>query len=93
MRGCVTCHSGESDSRGPDLSDVFGSEVRLKTGEVVVADEDYIMESIVDSGKKVVEGYMALMPSFKNQLTTEEAMNLIAYIKSLSSVPEAAETE
>jgi cytochrome c oxidase subunit 2 len=86
QRGCITCHSGESGSRGPDLGNVFGSMVTLTTGESVLADEQYLYTSIMESNKQIVEGYTPLMPSFANQLTAEEVNDLIAYIKSLSTV-------
>jgi len=85
QRGCITCHSEDSGARGPALANVFGSVVTLTTGEVIVANDDYIMESILQPSKKIVEGYAPLMPSFANQLTTEEVMNLVAYIQSLST--------
>ncbi len=88
--GCVTCHNANPDSRGPDLDGVFGSQVTLASGESVLADEDYLFESILYSNKKIVEGYTPLMPSFANQLSVEQVNNLIAYIKSLGG-PETAE--
>lgn len=88
QRGCITCHSGEADSRGPDLANVFGSQVELKNGDVVEADEAYIMESIQDPTAKIVEGYTALMPSFKGQLNPDDILDLLAYIKSLSEATE-----
>lgn len=85
QRGCASCHSGKPDSRGPGLEGLYGTEVELTTGNFVTADDEYLRESIFESAKKIVEGYSALMPSFKNQLTEEDGRNLIAYIKSLSS--------
>lgn len=88
QRGCVTCHSGDAESRGPDLANVFGSQVELKNGDIVEANEAYIMESIQDPTAKIVEGYTALMPSFKGQLTPDDILDLLAYIKSLSEATE-----
>jgi cytochrome c oxidase subunit 2 len=92
QRGCVTCHSGLKDSRGPDLTGVFGSTGLMVDGESVMKDEDYLYESILYSSKRVREGYTALMPSFANQLSVEDVNNLIAYIKSLGGA-EAAPAE
>jgi cytochrome c oxidase subunit 2 len=91
QRGCVTCHSGLPGARGPDLKGVFGSTQTMTDGESVVADEDYLFESILYSNKRVVEGYTPLMPSFANQLSVEDVTNLIAYIKSLGGT-ETADT-
>jgi cytochrome c oxidase subunit 2 len=81
--GCVTCHAAGAASRGPDLNGLFGHEVKLRGGETVIADEEYIRESIKNPSAKFVEGYPPLMPTFPN-LSDEELMNLVAYIKSLS---------
>jgi len=93
QRGCATCHSGLPDGRGPDLNGVFGSEVRLTTGETVLADEAYLVESIMDSSAKIVEGYTPLMPNFSISLSSEELTNLVAYLKSIGAKPEAATAE
>jgi len=81
--GCITCHSGRDDARGPSVDGIFGEEVTLLGGETLVRDEDYLRESIAESNKRIVQGYTPLMPSFSNQLTDEDVMNLVAYIKSL----------
>lgn len=84
QRGCASCHTGTTP-RGPSLEGIFGHTVKLTTGEEIPVDDEYLIESILESGKKIVEGYTPLMPSFKNQLSAEEVNNLIAYIKSLSA--------
>ncbi len=86
QRGCVTCHTGQAGSRGPDLVNVYGSTVTLTSGETKLADEQYLYNSIMFSNKEIVEGYTPLMPSFVNQLQDHDVTNLIAYIKSLSEV-------
>lgn len=84
--GCVTCHDSGNASRGPILHGVFGSEVALKDGSRIVADEEYLRESILSPGSKIVEGYAALMPAnFGSQLTDDDVLNLVAYIKSLGA--------
>ena len=51
----------------------------------VLFDEDYIRESIIYPNAKIAAGFPAAMPSFKGQLSEEQILDLIAYIKSLSS--------
>jgi len=81
--GCVTCHGVQA----PSLAGVYGREqdVVLPNGQraKVVADEQYLRESIMDSGAKVVAGYQPIMPSFRQQLSEEQLIQLISYIKSL----------
>ena len=54
---CITCHKPDSTGRGPSLLGVFGSTVQLADGRTVVADENYLRESIMNSQAKVVKGY------------------------------------
>jgi cytochrome c oxidase subunit 2 len=82
---CANCHEPGPRQRGPNLSGVFGKPVRLASGETAVFDEAYMHESIVAPGAKVVDGYRPIMPSFREQLTEDEIMDLIAYVRSLSS--------
>ncbi len=81
--GCRSCHRVDAPGRGPVLEDVYGNEVLLRSGETVVADESYIRESILNPSAKIVAGYQTQMPTFQGQVTEEQVLQLIAYIKSL----------
>ena len=81
--GCAACHNETSASLGPYLGGVADSTRKLQDGTEVVADEDYLRESIVNSQAKLVEGYQPVMPAFQGLLTEQDIANLIAYIKSL----------
>lgn len=80
---CVTCHKADTTGRGPVLAGVFGSQVRLLDGRTVVADENYLRESIMNPQAKVVLGYQPIMPTFQGTVSEENLMQLIAYIKTL----------
>ncbi|HEX5069249.1 MAG TPA: cytochrome c oxidase subunit II [Vicinamibacterales bacterium] len=80
---CVTCHKPDSSGRGPSLLGVFGSTVSLADGRKVVADENYLRESIMNSQAKIVAGYQGIMPTFQGMVTEENLLQLIAYIKTL----------
>ena len=80
---CITCHKADSTGKGPSLVGVAGSAVQLADGRSVVADDNYLRESIVNSQAKVVQGYQPLMPVFQGQISEENLLQLIAYIKSL----------
>ncbi|MER3427842.1 MAG: cytochrome c oxidase subunit II [Pyrinomonas sp.] len=85
--GCTTCHlNGGRDAggRGPQLAGIFGKPVQLETGQTVIADENYLRESILNPGAKIVAGYSAIMPTYQGQVTEEQLLQLIAYIKSLT---------
>jgi cytochrome c oxidase subunit 2 len=80
---CNTCHAEENRGRGPTLAGVYGKEVRLDNGSTVVADDVYIRESILNPRAKTVAGYPAIMPTFQGQVSEEQILQLIAYIKSI----------
>ena len=50
----------------------------------MTADENYIRESILDPGAKIVKGYKPLMPTFQGLVSEEQLNALVAYVKSLS---------
>lgn len=80
--GCITCHNPQSAGRGPSLEGVYGSKVRLEGGGEVTADDAYLRESIVDPRARQVQGYEALMPTYRGLIGEEGLMHLIEYIKS-----------
>jgi cytochrome c oxidase subunit 2 len=82
--GCASCHRAGPGALGPNLAGVPGSQVKLVTGETVVADDAYLRESILNPQAKVVEGFQPVMPVFKGLVSEEQIMQLIAYIKSLT---------
>ena len=82
---CITCHTESTQGRGPILTNLFGHEVELQGGAKVIADEAYIRESIVNPQAKVVNGFQPIMPTFQGLVTEEQLLQLIAYIKSLST--------
>jgi cytochrome c oxidase subunit 2 len=92
---CITCHTSNSQGRGPTLTNVFGHNVTLQGGATVEADEAYVRESILNPQAKVVEGFQPIMPTFQGLVTEEQLLQLIAYVRSLSqpgAVPAAEGT-
>ena len=81
---CNTCHTNNSQARGPVLTNLFGHQVQLQNGTTVLADEAYIRESIVNPQAKVVAGFQPIMPTFQGLVSEEQLLQLIAYVKSLS---------
>lgn len=84
--GCASCHSGQPGQRGAPLEGIFNKDIRLVGGQTVKANEEYIRNSILNPGSQIVEGYQPIMPTFKGQVTEEQLMQLVSYIKSLSGV-------
>ena len=87
---CASCHKGAAERQepgsatGPALAGVYGSLVPLKGGGAVLADEQYLRDSILNPTKHVVAGFEPVMPSFKTLLSESEVLQLIAYLKSMS---------
>jgi len=83
-KACATCHRIDGiASVGPSFKGIFGNQVKLSNGSSVMVDENYIRESILNPGAKVVMGFQPVMPTFQGILSDKEIDALIAYIKSL----------
>jgi cytochrome c oxidase subunit 2 len=81
--GCSGCHEPGGTVRAPDLGGVYGSPVPLSDGRVVVADERYVRDSILDPKREVAAGYQPVMPTFAGQTGEDDLARLVAYIQSL----------
>ena len=88
--GCPTCHRSDTQGRGPNLVGVFGKPVLLEDGRTVIADENYIRESILSPSAKIVSGFKPIMPVFQGLVSEEQLTELVAYVKSLSPAPSGA---
>ena len=84
---CNTCHTNDATARGPVLVGLYGSDVTLGDNSVVKADDNYIRESILNPQAKLVKGFGPIMPTFQGQVSEDDLLKLLAYIKSLSAAP------
>ena len=80
--GCVTCHG---TGRAPAFNGLYGKPVLLTTGQTVTADDSYLRKHILEPSAQTVNGYPVIMPTFKDQLSEEQVLDLIAFIKSLGT--------
>ena len=81
---CNACHSVDGSLKlGPTIKSQYGKKILHTDGSVVIIDDKYILESLVDPLKYIAEGYTPIMPSYKRVLTDEDISNIIAYIKAL----------
>jgi cytochrome c oxidase subunit II len=82
--GCVSCHGANGEGgRGPALAGLFGRQVFLANGQTLTADEAYVRESIENPSAKLVTGFGPIMPTFQGQVTPEQLIQIMAFIKSL----------
>jgi cytochrome c oxidase subunit 2 len=83
--GCATCHRFDTQGRGPNLQGVYGKPVLLDDGRTVLADENYLRESILNPGAKVVAGFKPIMPTFQGIVSEEQVLTLISYLKAIAT--------
>lgn len=82
--GCAACHTLDGgDATGPTWQGLYMSEVQLESGETVVADDDYIRESILQPAAQIHQGFPNMMPPYEGRITDEQIDALIAYIATL----------
>lgn len=83
QNGCTACHSIDgSPGIAPTWFGLFGEEVELADGTTLIADEEYVRESILEPQAKIVAGYeTVIMPQFS--FSDEELNDIIAYLQTL----------
>lgn len=80
---CVTCHSNDALARGPNLEGLYGQEVPLEGGGKAHVDESYYRRAVLEPDRDVRLGFRPIMPSFKGQVSEEELMRLVAFLRFL----------
>jgi cytochrome c oxidase subunit II len=81
---CDTCHTNDATGRGPVLAGLFGAQRPLADNSIVRVDENYVRESILNPRAKVAAGFQPIMPTFQGQVSEEDLLKLLAYIKSMT---------
>ena len=83
--GCAACHSVDgTPGIGPSWLAVAGSDRPLADGTSVVADTDYLVESILDPSAQIVADFDDAMPKgLGDVLSAEDLDAVVAYIESL----------
>ncbi len=87
--GCANCHHFDGHGRCPNLRGLYLRPVQISTGQTVIADETYIRESILQPRAKTVLGFQDIMPTFEGQLSEDQVIELISYIKAIGPQPGA----
>lgn len=89
--GCTACHTVTGEPGvGPTLRGVYGHRVRLSDGTQVLADEEYIRQSILNPDAQIVSGYSsgvmstAIAPHLSEIRQTNNITALVEYIKSIA---------
>ena len=81
---CTICHTTDKKSLiGPGLQGLYGSTRSFTDGTKTTADMNYLRESILNPGAKIVSGFQNQMTPFAGTLSEEELAGLIEYIRTL----------
>jgi len=84
QNNCNTCHSTDGTSViGPSFQGLFGKQRQFESAPDVEADENYLRESILDPGAKIVQGFPNAMPASYSSLSAKNLDALVAFIKTL----------
>lgn len=83
--GCSSCHNLQGQGRCPNLRGVYGTTEKLQDGTAVLVDDSYVRNSILNPGAQVVAGFQNIMPSYQGQLSEQNILQLIAYVRSLGA--------
>jgi cytochrome c oxidase subunit 2 len=90
--GCISCHSTrpadalDQNLSGPSLWNIYRSQVTLRDGKKIIADENYIHRSVYEPNAMIVKGFSPQMPTFEGIMSDEDFQKILAYLKTL--VPE-----
>ncbi|NQZ01012.1 MAG: cytochrome c oxidase subunit II [Bdellovibrionales bacterium] len=82
---CIACHNTSGEKKvGPGFQGLWMAKRQFAKGESVVADANYIRESIYNPQAKIVAGYEnAYMTAFAGQLDDREVTGIIEFLKTL----------
>jgi cytochrome c oxidase subunit 2 len=87
---CNNCHGAESNLRAPSLYGIYNSKRSFANGGAAIADDTYIRESILRPHNRLTQGYGPTMPAYEGQLSEEDVLNLIAYIRNIGGMANPA---
>ncbi len=80
---CIKCHTNQVNNKAPVLAGLYGQRRELKGGGAEIADESYILESILKPRAKIAQGYEPIMPSYEGQVSADDLAAVVEYIRSL----------
>jgi len=89
--GCLGCHSLDGTRLvGPTFQGISGRQVEATVAgqpQKLVANQDYLKESIVAPAKVLVNGYPPTMPSFEGRISDVELAAIVDYLLTLTATP------
>lgn len=78
------CHQTNNTNAAPSLVGIYGKQRVLSSGVNVTADDAYMREAILKPNNRITAGYVNTMPDYAGQLSEEDVLDLVAYIRTLN---------
>ncbi len=93
--GCAQCHGAQDNVHGPSMNGLFGTTVTLANGQSATVDDNFLRTAIINPQAQRIAGWPAIMSGFPvgsgdGQISEENLLDLISYIKSLGNSQHAA---
>jgi cytochrome c oxidase subunit 2 len=84
--GCNSCHADAGqNAQGPSLAGLWGQTQKFADGSSHVVDETLVRQAILTPDSVELPNYKHNMPTYKGQLSEEQMLQLIAYVKTLGT--------
>ena len=83
---CRGCHQLGSGYRAPRLEGLLGKERKFIDGSKLLADEAYLLESLLKPRERIVYGYSGTMPSFAGVYSEKEREAIVLYLAQLKDL-------
>lgn len=81
---CIACHTlTDKPGVGPGWKGIWGRHSKLTDGSEALVDENYVRESMFNPNAKVVAGFPPAMTPFAGQLSEDEVMGVIEFMKTV----------
>lgn len=80
---CASCHQSNTNAIAPVLKGLWQAQRELDDGRNIKVDENYLRQSILNPNADIHKGYPAIMPTYKGQVSEEEIISLVEYLKTL----------
>ncbi|HEX4338554.1 MAG TPA: cytochrome c oxidase subunit II [Polyangiaceae bacterium] len=82
--GCFSCHTVDGQRHlGPTWQGLYEKTEELANGQTIVADEEYLTESMMEPAAQLVRGYQPVMPTYRGVLSQPDAAAIVEFIKTL----------
>jgi cytochrome c oxidase subunit 2 len=83
--GCANCHGSVDTPRAPSLYGIYGRTERYSNAPTGKIDDEAVRSAILRPYDRLVQGYDESMPAYQGQISEDDVLNLLAYIRSMGA--------